>query len=184
MFKLFLDIILSPSKAWKAFDLSCVSQKRVLLQFLLPLLGVTSVLTFLGVLRIPGNTFLVALQYLLFSFGSGFLGVAISAYFVAKLSASFKGDGSILNSLVVVSFSLAVFIIMSTLGKVIPSLGLIFGLLGLWGIYIFVAGIKPILSMQGERIAGFSLISLLVITLVFFLVYIVLGLFLKIPVNL
>lgn len=184
MFKIFFEVVISPGKGWKTIEFATINQRKVLTNFLLPLLLATSLLTFLGVIRIPGTTMQTALKYFLFNFGVGFMGITFSAYVLAKLSVSFKGDGNVLKSLVLASFSLGVFIILSTLGKVIPSLSLVFGLLSLWSIYIFISGVYPILSIQKQRIAGFSLISLLVITLVFFLVYIFFSFFLKIPINL
>lgn len=155
------SVILEPEKFWVNQKQDQATQRQLLVGYFLPLVLLVAVGVFSGEL-IRGSRFYVAYPFmkacreiLLFS-----LLYIISVYFTNKLIKTFGGQENIYVARKLVVFSLTPFLLVSLITGLFPFL-YIMDALGVYGFYIFWAGVRELLVFPEKKQTRYSLVTIL-----------------------
>jgi hypothetical protein len=150
-------IILTPAKEWLAIDAETSSQRAIYIQYVAPLAAIGAIagfigrsivgvsIPFLGTYRTP---FVSGLVMAIVMYALTLLSVFILALLVDALAPTFGGEKNSLRALKVSAYSYTPAWIAAVF-QIIPSLGIIGLLAGLYGIYLLYLGL-PVL-MRGPK---------------------------------
>ncbi|PKP35040.1 MAG: hypothetical protein CVT98_10415 [Bacteroidetes bacterium HGW-Bacteroidetes-15] len=182
--KLITTIFISPDKGWVNLRSAEFSVSQILLSFLFPLIFLASVITFIGILLIEGESAELASRYFGFTFLKWISSITISAWAINSLVGGFKGKKDFQRILFLVIFSSAFFVIFKSLVHLFPFARIVLLGFSFVGLIYFYFGLVELSGISKERITGFLLISLLVFSLNVFVLEIFWGLIFNIPIQL
>lgn len=177
------NIIIKPKEEWNVIVTETTTPRQLIFSYLLILAVIPAVCKLIGygivgynvpfVGHLPGNLTYGIMQAII-SFVGTVAGVYISALVIDMLAPSFGTTKNFDKALQLVVYSYTPMLI-AGIFFILPSLGIIGLLAGIYSLYILYIGIKPILQTPDDKITGYFIVSLIVIILVTFLITLILG---------
>lgn len=172
------NILLTPSAEWPVIAAESSSARAIYLQYVAPLAAIGAVagfigrsvigidVGFLGTFRTP---IFSALASAILLYALTFVVVFLIALLIDKLAPTFEGQPDRLRALKVIAYSLTPAWIAAAL-QIIPALGIIGLLAGLYGIYLLYLGVPILMRCPQEKAVGYTITVVLcaiVISMVF-----------------
>jgi len=171
------NILITPKTEWLKIDAEPQSMQTVITTYVLPLVLIGSVATFIGWGFVGagwGTSTEIAWRMALIQFVSSFVGVIITAFVVDALAPSFGSEKNINKSTQLVAYGFTPGYVGAIL-NVVPSIGIIGSLLGLYGIYLMYLGLTPLKKTPEDKKVIYLVITIVVLVLVYFLIGLLLG---------
>jgi hypothetical protein len=182
--KLIKDIYFSPKEGWIGLTGNSNQSKRDSYVFLLVIVILASTLSFVGTLIKGDGVLLVAFQYSGFVLFKWLLSISAASWAISKLAKGFKGCISSQDTLILLTVSSSFLIVLSSLGHIFTGLRIFFYVASSIGLIYYYFGLLKLTGINGERITGFLLISLLVFAIIVFIVELMLVIIFNIPIHL
>lgn len=168
-------IILNPNDAWKTIQQEEGVVSEILKHYVLPLAAIPALASLIGYwligVKIPlwGRmaSFEWGLNQAITSYVSMVAGVLITGWVISYLAPKFNANVSLGNAVKMVAYSYTPVFIAGVF-YLMPSLGIIASLAGIYGLYILYLGFEHITNVNKEKHTTYFVVSLLVLILVYF----------------
>lgn len=168
------EIIINPVQAWENIKHDTDDKQEILLKFALPLIVLGSVTTFIGSASFGlGHSTYIGFMSAIAYFISSVAGIYISAIVINELAQNFGSEKNLNNSFKLVIYSSSASFLATIISSLHPMLSFV-GLFGLYSIYIFWLGVKPMMNTPEDKKLGFVVISALIIITIIFLLNLIL----------
>lgn len=161
------QLLLEPKKTWDLIQKEETSTKSLLFSYMLPLVLIPTIASFIGYGFVGGSYFRVSsvnwgINQAVMTFLGAVLGVFISAWCIHKLANSFKTQVSINNALKLVIYSYTAVWVAGVL-HLVPALSILGLLAGIYSLYLLYLGFVPITKVAEENKTSYFVVSILVI---------------------
>jgi hypothetical protein len=164
------NIVLAPNAEWPVIAAESTSVGALYREYIMPMSAIPPICGVIGATIFLGR----------FGFGFGILGAVVSwalglvgIYVVALiaqwLSAKFDGSSDIIAALKLVAYAHTA----SWVGGIfllIPFLGILTALMGLYGLYLLYTGVAPVMGIPRGRAVTFTAALILSVIVVFLLI--------------
>ncbi|MDT8309068.1 MAG: Yip1 family protein [Bacteroidales bacterium] len=181
------NIILQPKQEWVKIDQEQPDTMKILTGYVLPLVLIPTIFTilgwglvgksyggFLGVsMKLKGWEWGIQQGVILFI--SQILMVYVSALVIDLLSGSFKSEKNFGKSFQLVAYAMTPMWVAGVF-YIIPSLGFLVFIAGIYGLVILYHGVAPIKKTPVESVTGYFVVSLLTIIVAMIVVSLIIGL--------
>ncbi len=164
------NILLNPKKEWEVIDKETTDVPQLITGYLLLLALIPAIASFIGywivgykvpfVGHVPG-TFGLGLRYGVLAFVTPVISVFITAFVINALADSFGSTKDFRRAMQLVVFSYTA-TLLAGIFNLIPSLGILAFLAGLYSLYILYLGLQPMMKTPGEKVTSYFIVSLLV----------------------
>jgi uncharacterized membrane protein len=171
------SILLSPKTEWEVIAGEQPNTGQIIMGYVLPLALIPAVATIIGMGVVgtgPLTSFTLGIAMGLVTFVTSLVGVYLTALVVDVLAPNFGSEKDFGRSLQLVAYSWTPAWVGGIL-SIIPPLGTIGVLLGLYGIYLMYLGLPPIKKTPNDK----QVVYLIVAFVVLIIIYMILGLFLS-----
>ena len=165
------SILLSPKTEWPVIESEQTDVKTLTLNYLLPLALIPAVAGFIGFGLIGQNVlgFHIGspgygLRYAIVNLVSTIGGAFLTAYIIDLLAPSFGSEKNFLQSFKLVIYSYTPMMVAGVL-YIIPSLGILVTLAGLYGLYLLYIGLQPMKKTPDDKKTTYFVVSLIVVIL-------------------
>ena len=185
LFEQVKKIILSPKEAWLAIKSQPASVKDIYLKYIMLLAAIPALCTFIGLvvfgIKIPFMgvirvSFFPTLVHQIFSYVIMLIGIGVSALILEKLAPKFEGSATYVDALKLAAFSMTPGFVAGVL-HIIPWLGLLAILAGLYGLYILWVGVPIMVGVPESKRLIYLIVSVVVSIIAGFIISIVLMVF-------
>lgn len=176
-------IMMSPKEEWLVIEQENTPVAKILTTYLVPLALIPAIASFIGfglvgysrpfVGHIAGSLSFGLIQAIM-AFISPFLGVLISAFIISLLAPTFSSLKEFSKSLELVTYSFTPMLI-AGIFYILPFLGIIVLLAGLYGLYILYLGFAPVLKTPEDKLTGYFVVSLVTIFVVMIIIGLIIG---------
>ncbi|MEP6713100.1 MAG: Yip1 family protein [Ferruginibacter sp.] len=177
------NIIVSPKTEWEKIAIENQSMSNVITSYVLPLTLIGAVAAFIGYgligidtgflgIRIKGMDW--GLYMAINKFITGILAVIICTYVVDMLAPSFGSEKNLNRSAQLVAYAYTPAMIGAFL-NVVPMLGIIGSLCGLYGIYLWYLGLGPMKKTPEDKKVVYLVVSILVLIVISFIIGLVMN---------
>lgn len=166
------NILTKPKEEWLVIDQESTPVSQLVTSYLIPLALIPAVAAFIkygfiGFGPYIGASLTLGIKYALVSFVSTVGGVYLSAFVIDALSTTFGSTKDFRQAMQLVVYSYTPMLI-AGIFKIIPGLGFL-GIVGLYGLYLLYLGIAPLMKTPQDKVAGYFVLSLVVIIVIYFL---------------
>jgi hypothetical protein len=164
------NIIMRPKQEWPVIDTEPATVGGLYTGYIIPLSLVPTIasfigmvlfgisLPFLGTFRMPVGTALGAAAV---RFVAGLIGTYILALVIDALAPSFSGTKNMIQALKVAAYSYTAAWVFGILA-VVPALGIVGGLLGLYSLYLLYTGLPVLMKSPPEKALGYTVVVIIV----------------------
>ncbi len=164
------NILVNPKTEWEVIEKESTPVQELVTGYLL----ILALLPFFGNLigywlvgyRVPfvgyESGFGLGLRHGIIAFASPVIAAFIAAFVINSLAPSFSSIKDFRRAMQLVVYSFTPSLVAGIL-MIIPSLGIIATLAGIYGLYILYVGMKPIMKTPDEKVTSYFIVSLLVI---------------------
>jgi hypothetical protein len=149
--------------------------------YLIPLALIPAVASFIGygIVGFGGFGVRIAsinlgIRYGVISFIATVVGAFIAAFVINALTSSFASRNDFRKALQLVIYSYTPSMVAGIL-FILPSLGIIATLAGIYGLYLLYIGIEPMMQTPDDKVTGYFVVSLIVMIVAFFVLSAILG---------
>lgn len=163
------SILLSPKTEWAVIEPEQTDVKTLTLNYLLPLALIPAVAGFIGFGLIGQNVLGMhigsvgyGLRYAIVSLVSTIGGAFLTAYIIDLLAPSFGSEKNFLQSFKLVVYSYTPMMVAGVF-LIIPSLGILTTLAGLYGLYLLYIGLQPMKKTPDDKKTTYFVVSLIVV---------------------
>lgn len=177
------QLILKPKQTWQDIQSDSLTTQDILKKYLILAVSIPAAATFVGRwivgIRIPfygvhrlsffASLFTAVLEYSLILIGIWGAGKVIQ--FLAE---KFESSTHEINAYKLIVFSFLPYLAAGII-YLIPSLGTLVALMGLYCLFIFYLGIPVIMETPEERVLPFSIVSILVVLIIYFIISVITG---------
>ncbi|MCX6235372.1 MAG: Yip1 family protein [Bacteroidetes bacterium] len=172
------NILFTPKNEWKVISSETPGIMKLLLGYILPLALLPTAARIIGTTIFGLGAGWVAGTYGSFSWGlafgvsyfiSVFVTILLAAFVIDVLAPAFKSEKSFGRSLQLVAYSYTPVLIAGIL-YIIPVLGVLIFIMGLYSIYIIFIGLPDIKKTPDDSKVGYLLISAIVLIVVMIIV--------------
>ena len=172
------NIIMKPAAEWPVIDAEPATQQSIYIQYVAPLAAIGAIcgfigrsligvsIPFLGTYRVP---FVSGLISAVVMYALTFVGVFVVAFIVDALAPTFGGTKDPLKALKITAYSYTPGWI-AGIFLIIPSLGFITALAGLYGIYLMYLGLPVLMKNPKDKTIGYMLVMFLCAVVVYFII--------------
>ncbi|MRT93131.1 Yip1 family protein [Ancylomarina sp. 16SWW S1-10-2] len=173
-------VVINPKEAWAKIKDELISSKELVVDYMLPLVLIPTIASFIGYGLIGSNTFFRAtsiswgLNQAILAFAGAFLGVFISAWCIHKLAPSFGTQTSMNKTLKLVVYAYTP----SWLAGVfylVPTLGVLGLVASIYSLYILYTGFGVMTGVSEDKKTSYFVVSLIVIIGVSLILSLILG---------
>lgn len=177
------NILIKPKDEWKVIAAETPNTQAILLSYVLPLALIPAVARFIGfgVFGFHIGRY-AAFGGLAWGISSGivflistFLAVFLAALIIDALAPSFKSEKNFGRSIQLVAYSFTPAWVAGIL-YLVPFLGILAGILGLYGIYIMYLGLGEIKKTPEENKVGYLVVSAVISIVILWVIAVILGL--------
>ena len=175
------NIITTPKTEWLKIAAEPQPMSSVLGSYVVPLVLIGAVATFIGYAFIGVN-------YGLFKFSgtdwgirmaviqavSALLGVIVTSYVVDALAPSFSSEKNINKSMQLVAYGYTPAFV-GAIFNIFPAIAIIGSLLSLYGIYVMYLGFTPMKNTPEDKRVSYFLVTIVVIIALYFVIGLILG---------
>ncbi len=168
------EIITNPVQAWENIKHDTDDKQEILIKFALPLIVLGSFTTFIGSASFGlGHSTYIGFMSAIAYFISCIAGIYISAVVINELAPNFGSEKDLDKAFKLVIYSSSASFLATIVSSLHPMLSFV-GLFGLYSIYIFWLGVKPMMNTPEDKKLGFVVISALIIITIIFLLNLIL----------
>jgi hypothetical protein len=175
-------ILFSPTNEWKIIAKEDKSPALVFKGYLLPLSVISVITCYIGYGIVGSNQGMFGLvataelgyRYAAFSFFNLITGPFITAFIIAIIASFFNTKRSYNRTFRLVAYSYTPALVAS-LFYIVPVLSPIVILAGLYGLYLFYLGLKPMTNVPDENKTPFLAVSILTTMVVYFVISIIMA---------
>ena len=175
------NILISPKTEWQVINAETETPQTLLTKYVIPLVFLSALAAFIGYGFVGRGSLLYkivgvrwgayfAIQVLV----SGILSYYIATYVIDALAPSFASEKNLGKSAQLVAYASTASWVGGLL-MIVPLLGTIGALFGLYGIYLFYLGLPVLKKTPEDKRIGYMIVCALVIIVVSFVLYFVLG---------
>ncbi len=176
------NILVTPKTEWATIETEQYPNTTVLTSYLLLLALIPAVCQFIGygligynVLGIHvGGTIGWGVRQAVVSFISMVGGVYLTAFIIDLLAESFGSTKNFNQAFALVAYSYTP-MCLAGIFYILPSLGIIATLAGLYGLYILYTGLVPMMKTPGDKVTVYFVISLVCVIVVSVVLGLILG---------
>lgn len=176
------NIIVTPKAEWEKISSEETTLGNIVSAYAVPLSIIPAVASFIGYGfigysvpffgRVTGITW--GINYAIISFVGAILGVIITAFVVDMLAPSFGSQKNLGKAAQLVAYSYTPAWIAGVF-HILPSLGIVAGLLGLYGIYLMYLGLPKMMKTPEDKTVVYLIVTIVVLIVVYFIIAAVLG---------
>ena len=166
------NIMLSPKTEWEAVANEEPNVQQILVSYVLPLALIPTVAIIIGwgVIGVWGFTsFNYGIAVGLVQLLNAFIAVLLTAFVIDALAPSFGSQKNYGKALQLVAYSMTPVWIAGIL-NVIPSIGWLGSLIGLYGLFLLYLGITPMMKTPEDKRVGYLIVSIIILLVVYFIV--------------
>jgi Yip1 domain len=175
------NIILAPAKEWDVVNSEEPNVPGILTGYVLPLAGAAAAAAFIGYAFIGINVGfgvrMKGMDWGLYSaitvLAQALLSVFVSSFIIDALAPSFGSEKNMGRSVQLVAYSFTPGWIGGLLA-IIPSLSIIGGLAGIYGLYLMYLGLPKLKKTPADKHVTYFVVSLLVMIVVYFVIGLIL----------
>ena len=177
------NVAFNPKGCWGEIKQEELTLGELYKSYLIVIAAIPAIFGFLGMVMFGitnplGANFSVpffsALGFHIGQFVSSLIMLFVAGQVISMLATRFGGDASVVDGTKLWGFAIAPAAVASVLG-IIPALGFIAALVGLYGIYIYFQGITPMTGVPEDRRLGFAAGSIVLTILCAIVVYFIVG---------
>jgi len=167
-----INILKSPRQEWDVIARETTDTATLYKGYIIPLAAIPVIASYIGMVTI-GVTFLVrvragvvsGLVNAVVSYVFALVGIYVAALVIDWLAPKFQSEKSIIQALKLVAYSMTPAWIAGVL-LLIPALGILAIIGGLYGIYLFYLGMTPMMKTPADKVIPYMVVSALVVILV------------------
>jgi hypothetical protein len=173
-----VNMLTKPGEEWSVVAAEASDASVLYREYAAPLAAIPSVCGFVGMSIVGVSVPLVGsvrvglargftnmvVQYVL-----SLVALYVAALVIEKLAPTFQSKGTTIQALKLVVYASTPMWIAGVL-NLVPALGAITVLAGLYGIYLFYLGLTPLMSTPPEKVVPFMIVSGVVMVVLFFVV--------------
>ncbi|MGE5341858.1 MAG: Yip1 family protein [Candidatus Omnitrophota bacterium] len=167
-------LITNPKAEWEIIKLQPMTTADIFTKYALILAAIPAIAMFIGhtligvsfgfgTFRYPIGA---GLQYAIFNYIFSLVGVFVAAFIIDALAPSFGSVKDMNRSLKVVVFSYIPLWVAGVL-FIIPTLGILVSLIGIYSLYLLYLGIKQLKEPPADKLMGYYIVSLVVMIVLF-----------------
>lgn len=161
------NILMTPKTEWDVIDQETTTPQPLVMGYVLPLVGVGTIATFLGWTLI-GKTYYgfkiagieLGIRYGLITLVSGIAAVFLTGFVIDALATNFKSEKNLSKSLQLAAYSFTPGWVAAIL-NIIPSIGAIAGLAGIYGLYLMYIGLAKMKKTPEDQVTTYFVASLI-----------------------
>ena len=177
------NILVSPKTEWNVIATETTSVSTLITTYILPLALIGAIATFIGYgligidigflgLKIKDTGW--GLKMGIISLISSVVGAVVTAFIVDALAPSFGSEKNMNRSMQLVAYGYTPALV-AGIFNILPSIGWLAGLIGLYGIYLMYIGLGPIKKTPEDKKAIYLIITIVVLIAVYFVLGLILG---------
>ena len=175
------NILTTPKTEWGKISLEPQSMGAVIGSYVVPLVLIGGVATFIGYafigvnygfFRMTGTEW--GIKMAIIQIVSVIVGVVVTAFVVDALAPSFGSEKNINKSTQLVAYGYTPAFI-GAIFNIFPAIALIGSLLGLYGIYLMYLGLGPIKKTPEDKKVIYLVVTIVVLVVVYFVIGLILG---------
>ncbi len=178
------DILLKPNETWNVIDGESDTIQSLYTRYIIPLAAIGPVagaigmiafgipIPFLGTIRLG---IVSSLVIGLTGFISSLVTVFVLSLIIDALAPSFGGTKNNIKALQVAAYANTAAWVVGIF-RIIPAMGILASLLGLYSLYLLIVGAPKLMKVQQDKSVGFIVVIILLTILAFFVLGIVSGL--------
>lgn len=174
-------ILVTPKTEWEVIAAETPDTGKLITGYALPLILLSGIASFIGIgllgIGIPGISITAGIVKAIISVVTGLVSIYLSAIIINALASTFDSRSDMNRAIQLVIYAMTPSWI-AGISNVIPLLGWILALFGLYSIYLFYLGLPPIMKTPKDKVIPYMLVSALIVAAVMALVAMVLGLIL------
>ncbi len=166
------NIMLSPKTEWEAVANEEPNVQQILISYVLPLALIPAVAILIGwgVIGMWGFTsFSYGIALALVQFIQAFLAVFLTAFVIDALAPSFGSEKNFGRAVQLVAYSMTP-IWVAGIFNIIPTIGWLGSLIGLYGLYLLFLGIAPMMKTPEDKRVGYLIVSIIILIVVYFII--------------
>ena len=166
------NILLSPKTEWEAVSNEEPNVQQILISYVLPLALIPAVAVLIGwgVIGMWGFTsFNYGIAVALVQLLNAFIAVLLTSFVIDALAPSFGSQKNFGRALQLVAYSMTPVWIAGIL-NIIPSIGWLGSLIGLYGLFLLYLGITPMMKTPEDKRVGYLIVSIIILLVVYFIV--------------
>ena len=166
------NIIITPKTEWDAVAAEEPNIQQILVSYVLPLALIPTIAAIIGwgVIGIFGFTsFSYGIAMGLVQLINAFLSVLIAGFVIDALAPSFGSQKNMGRAVQLVAYSMTPIWIAGIL-NILPTIGWLAGLIGLYGLFIMYLGLSPIMKTPEDKKVGYLIVSIIILIVVYFVI--------------
>jgi hypothetical protein len=171
-----VNILTKPKEEWPVIAGEAATVGGIFSGYVVPLAAIAPICTFIGM-----SVFGVTMPFFgtyrpsvghnlttaVLSYVFGLIGVYLAAFIVQKLAPTFQSEPNFVQALKLVAYACTPSWVAGVL-NIIPQLGLLVLLAGLYGIYLFYLGVTPVMKTPKEKVVPYMIVAAIVVIVVTF----------------
>jgi hypothetical protein len=174
-------IILNPKNEWNTIQQEQASSTDLLKNYLLPLVIIPVVASFIGNGIIGRNllyaghvgSLSIGIRYAVLMLVNMIAGVYLTAFVIDALAPSFSATRNYNNAFRLVVYSYTPMLVAGVF-YILPALSFIVFLASIYGLFILYIGLKPMMQVPEEKITVYFVVSLIVLIAVYSILSVIL----------
>ena len=177
------NILITPKDEWLVIEQENTPVTQLVTTYLLPLALIPAIASFIGYgiigYSVPfighvAGSITFGISRAILAFITPILGVFVSAFIISLLAPSFSSLKDFNKALQLVVFSYTPMLIAGVV-NILPSLGIIVFLAGIYGLYILYLGFVPVLKTPEDKVTGYFVVSIVTIIIVSIIISLILA---------
>ena len=166
------NIMLSPKTEWEAVSNEEPNVQQILISYVLPLALIPAVAVLIGwgVIGMWGFTsFNYGIAVALVQLLNAFIAVLVTSFVIDALAPSFGSEKNFGRVLQLVAYSMTP-VWVAGIFNIIPSIGWLGSIIGLYGLYLLYLGITPMMKTPEDKRIGYLIVSIIILLVVYFVI--------------
>jgi len=168
-------IILNPKNEWNTIQQEQTSSTTILTNYLIPLVLIPVVASFIGYgligrnMPLTGHVVSVSfgIRYAILMLVNMIAGVYLTAFVIDVLAPSFSAVKNYNNAFRLVAYAYTPMLV-AGIFYILPSLAFIAVLASIYGLYVLYVGLKPMMQVPDNKVTVYFIVSLIVLIAVYF----------------
>jgi hypothetical protein len=170
------NMIVSPKTEWNAVAAEEPNIQQILMGYVLPLALIPTLAAIIGwgaigILGFTSFTYGIAMG--LVQLINAFLSVLVAGFVIDALAGSFGSTKNMGRAVQLVAFSMTPIWVFGIL-NIIPAIGWLSFLLGLYSLYLVYLGLTPLMKTPEDKKAVYMIVSIIILVAVYWIISIIL----------
>lgn len=178
-----INILKAPRQEWDVIAGEQTDAAALYKNYIIPLAAIPPVAQYIGMAAIGTSVLGLRIRYPIVSglvhaivaYVLALVGVYVAALVIDWLAPKFQSQKSVIQALKLVAYSMTPMWIAGIL-MLVPVLGMLAIIAGLYGIYIFYLGVTPLMKTPADKVIPYMVVSAVVILVIQIVIGAVVGL--------